>query len=62
MLDNEINNILEKLDADLTTLITKCKCSEKPYDFECVEKGRELRIFAKNKSKWNKNIKRRSWN
>ena len=51
MLDNEINNILEKLDAYLTTLITKCKCFEKPYDFECVEKGRELRIFAKNKSK-----------
>ena len=62
MLDNEINNILEKLDAYLTTLITKCKCFEKPYDFECVEKVRELRIFAENKSKWNKDIKRRSWN
>ena len=51
MLDNEINNILEKLDGDFTTLITKCKCFEKPYDFECVEKVRELRIFAEDKSK-----------
>ena len=40
MLDDEINNISEKLDADLATLITKCKLFEKPYDFECLEKER----------------------
>ena len=40
MLDDEINNVSEKLDADLTTLITKCKFFEKPYDFECLEKER----------------------
>ena len=40
MLDDEINNISEKLDADLTTLITKCKFFEKRYDFECLEKER----------------------
>ena len=41
MLDDEINDILEKLDVDLTTLITKCKFFEKPFYFECVEKERE---------------------
>ena len=40
MLDDEVNDILEKLDVDLTTLITKCKFFEKPYDFECLEKER----------------------
>ena len=29
MLDNELDDILEKLDADLTTLITICKFFEK---------------------------------
>ena len=41
MLDDEVNDILEKLDVDLTTLITKCKFFEKPFYFECVEKERE---------------------
>ena len=33
MLDDEINDILEKLDTYLTTVIRKCKFFEKPYDF-----------------------------
>ena len=44
MLDDEVNDILERLDVDITTFITKCKFCEKPYDFECVEKERQLKI------------------
>ena len=65
MLLEEINDILEKLDVDLTTLITKCKFFEKPYEYDSFEKERELRILAKKrkkKNKLNKMIKRRSWN
>ena len=65
MLHEEINDILEKLDVDLTTLITKCKFFEKPYEYDSIEKERELRILAKKrkkKNKLNKMIKRRSWN
>ena len=50
MLDDEVNNILEKLDVNLTTLITKCNFFEKSDGFECVEKDRELRILTKNKN------------
>ena len=46
MLDDELSNILEKLDTYLTTVIRKCKFFEKPYDFQCIEKERELRILA----------------
>ena len=46
MLDYEINNILETLDLDLTTLELKCKFLEKPLDFE---EETELRLSAKNK-------------
>ena len=63
MLHEEINDILEKLDVDLTTLITKCKFFEKPYEYDSIEKERELRILAKKrkkKNKLNKMIKRRS--
>ena len=49
MLDDEVNNILEKLDVDLTTLLKKCEFFEKHYDFERVEKERELRILANEK-------------
>ena len=49
MLDDEVNNILEKLDVDLTTLLTKCEFFEKHYDFERIEKERELRILANEK-------------
>ena len=47
MLDDEINDILEKLDVDLKTLITKCNIFGKPYEYDSTEKERELRILAK---------------
>ena len=56
MLDDEINDILEKLDVDLI----KCKFFEKPYEYNSIEKERELRILAKEKKKRNRKIKRRS--
>ena len=43
-MDDEINNILEKLDLNLTTLKLRCIFWGKPHDFE---KGRELRLSAK---------------
>ena len=46
MLDDEINDILEKLGIDLKTLITKCELFEKPYEYDCIEKEKELRILA----------------
>ena len=53
MLDDEVNDILEKL--DLTTLILKCKFFEKPYEYHSIKKERELRILAK---KWINEIDR----
>ena len=44
MLDDEVNDILEKLDVNLTTLEIRCIFCEKPYDFK---KERELRLSAK---------------
>ena len=44
MLDDEINDILEKLDVGLTTLELRCKFCGKMYDFE---KERQLRLLAK---------------
>ena len=46
ILDDEINDILEKLDVNLTTLELRCIFCEKPYDFK---KERELRLSAKEK-------------
>ena len=34
MLDDEINDILEKLDVNLMTLELRCIFCEKPHDFE----------------------------
>ena len=45
-MDDEINNILEKLDENLTTLELRCIFWGKPHDFE---KERELRLSAKEK-------------
>ena len=59
MLDDKINNILEKLHVDLTVLITKCRFFEKPYEYDSIEKERELRLSAK-KNKWNKKTERES--
>ena len=45
MLDDEISNILEKLDVDyLTTLELRSRFCEEPRDFE---KERKLRLSAK---------------
>ena len=49
ILDDEINDILEKLDVDLRTLRLKCNFFEKPYEQNSIEKERELRILAKKK-------------
>ena len=34
ILDNEINNILEKIDVNLTALELRCIFCEKPHGFE----------------------------
>ena len=60
MLDNEINNISEKLDVDLTTLRVKCKFFERAYEYDSIEKERELRKLAKKKNKLNKKTERGS--
>ena len=46
MLDDEIIDILEKLDENLTTLELRCRFCKKSYDFE---KETELRLSAKEK-------------
>ena len=46
MLDDEINDILEKLDVNLTTLELRCIFCEKPCDFK---KECELRLSPKEK-------------
>ena len=46
MLHDEISDILEKLDVNVTTLKLRCGFREKPHDFE---KERELRLLAKEK-------------
>ena len=38
MLDDEINDLLEKLDVDLTTLGLKCEFFEKPYEYDSIKK------------------------
>ena len=57
VLDDEINDLLEKLDVNLN-LELRCIFYEKPHDFE---KERELRLSAKEKINETKKIKRRSW-
>ena len=44
VLDDEISNILEKLNEDVTTLELRCRFCEKSYDFE---KEREFRLSTK---------------
>ena len=46
MLDDKINDILEKLDVDLTALIKKCNFFEKPCVYDSIKKEREFRILA----------------
>ena len=59
MLDDETNDILEKLDANLTTLELRCIFCEKPHDFE---KERELRLSAKEKINEIKRLKEEAEN
>ena len=47
MLDDEINDMLEKLDVDLTPLRLKLEFFEKPYECDFIKKERELRILVK---------------
>ena len=47
MLDVEINDILEKLDVYLTSLILKCKFFEKSYEYDSIKKEGKLRILVK---------------
>ena len=46
MLDDEVSNILENLDVNLTNLELICRFCKKPHDFE---KERELRLLGKKK-------------
>ena len=54
MLNDEMNNILERLDVNLKTLELRCIFYEKPHDFE---KERELRLSAKEKTNEIKGLK-----
>ena len=62
VLDDEINDILEKLDVRLTTLITKCKFFEKLYEYDSIEKERELIILAKERINEIKRLKEKAEN
>ena len=59
MLDDEISDIIEKLDVNTTTLELRCRFYEKPHDFE---KKKRIKIISKktNQKKLNRKIKRRS--
>ena len=50
MLDDKINDIFEKMDVDLTTLITKWNFFVKPYEYDSIENERELEILAKERT------------
>ena len=62
MWHDEINDILEKLDVDLTTLITKCKYFLKPCEYDSIEKEQELRILAKERINEIKRLKEEAEN
>ena len=47
MLDDKTNDILEKLDVNLTTLELRCIFCEKPHDFE----KERIKIISKRKNK-----------
>ena len=47
MLDDEINDMLEKLDVDLTPLRLKLEFFKKTYEGDFIKKERELRILVK---------------
>ena len=47
---------------DLTTLITKCKFFEKRYEYDSIEKERELIILAKERINEIKRLKEKAEN
>ena len=59
VLDDEISNILEKLNEDLTTLELRCRFCEKSYDFE---KEREFRLSTKERINERKRRKEKTEN
>ena len=46
MLNDEMSNVLDRLEVNLTTLELRCRFYEKPHEFE---KERQLRLSAKEK-------------
>ena len=61
-LDDEIKDILEKKDVDLTILRLKCKFFEKPYECNSVEKSRKVRTLAKERINEIKRLKEKTEN
>ena len=59
MLDDEKDDILEKLDVDLTTLELRCRFCENSYDFE---KERKLRLSSKERINEIKRLKEEAEN
>ena len=57
LLDDEINDILEKLDVDLTTLRLKCEILKKPYEYNSIKKERKLRVLAKKRTNEKERLK-----
>ena len=47
MLDDEMKDILEKLDVDLTTLITKCRFFWKTLWIRFRWKGKRIKFISK---------------
>ena len=62
MSDDEIKDILENLDVDLTTLRLKCKFFRKPYEKNSIEKDRKLRILVKQRINEIKRLKEETEN
>ena len=59
MLDDEMNDILEKLNVNLTTLELRCIFCKKPHDFD---KEEELRLSVKEKINKIKRLKEKAEN
>ena len=57
ILDYKTNDILEKLDVDLTTLRLKCKFFKKTYEYNSIKKKRKLTVLAKKRINGIKRLK-----
>ena len=62
MLDDEINNILGKLNVDLATLGLKCEFFEKRIECNSIKMERNLRILAKKRINGIKSLKEEAKN